>query len=82
VTSCICRALTELVCSTDPEEETRIRRTPAGIQIECWRRVATILVPDNLPPGPSDVVMAGAMPDALRDDESLELPSSRQELEA
>jgi hypothetical protein len=82
VSACVCRALTEVVCSNDPEEESRIRRLAGGIQIECWRRVAKIIVPDDLPPGPNDVGMVDLTPDQLRHDECLELPlTSPEQLE-
>ena len=74
MTTCFCGALADLsVLSDDPREETRLRRTMFGIEIQCWRLASTIVVPDGSSGGsPSceQIGMAGAIPHAARSDES------------
>lgn len=71
--TCFCGALADLsVLSDDPREETRLRRTMFGIEIQCWRLASTIVVPDGSSSGsPSceQISMAGAVPRAVRSDE-------------
>jgi hypothetical protein len=73
VSGCFCAALAELsVLSNDPREETRLRRTLFGIEIQRWRLASTIVVPDGGVGGSAcdarDLV--GAVPRAVRVDES------------
>jgi hypothetical protein len=73
VSGCFCAALAELsVLSDDPREETRLRRTLFGIEIQRWRLASTIVVPDGGAAGTAcdarDLV--GAVPRAVRVDES------------
>lgn len=73
MSGCFCAALAELsVVSDDPREETRLRRTLFGIEIQRWRLASTIVVPDDGASGPvSDASgIAGAIPRAVRVDES------------
>jgi hypothetical protein len=74
VSACFCAALAELsVQSDDPREETRLRRTMFGIEIQRWRLSSTILVPDDSPEGSPAVdtsALVGAFPRAVRIDES------------
>ncbi len=70
---CFCAALAELsVLSDDPREETRLRRTLFGIEIQRWRLASTIVVPNGGTGGAAcdarDFV--GAVPRAVRVDES------------
>ena len=73
MSGCFCAALAELsVLSNDPREETRLRRTLFGIEIQRWRLASTIVVPDGGVGGAAcdarDLV--GAVPRAMRIDES------------
>ena len=74
MTTCFCGALAELsVLSDDPREETRLRRTMFGIEIQCWRLASTIVLPDGSSSGSpacDQTSMAGAVPRAVRIDES------------
>ena len=70
---CFCAALAELsVLSDDPREETRLRRTLFGIEIQRWRLASTIVIPDGGAAGAAcdarDLV--GAVPLAVRVDQS------------
>lgn len=68
---CFCRALAELsVLSDDPREETRLRRTIFGIEIQHWRLASTIVIPEGGGPGCNSEGMAGAIPRVARLDES------------
>lgn len=69
---CFCAALAELpVLSGDPREETRLRRTPFGIEIQRWRLASTIVIPDDGAGGPPADArgIAGAIPRAVSLDE-------------
>ncbi len=73
MSGCFCAALAELsVLADDPREETRLRRTRFGIEIQRWRLASSVVVPDGGTNGSawdaSDI--AGAIPRVLRDDES------------
>ena len=73
MTGCFCAALAELsVLSDDLREETRLRRTFFGIEIQRWRLASTIVVPDASGNGPASDAsgIAGAIPRAIRVDES------------
>lgn len=73
MSGCFCAALAELsVLSDDPREETRLRRTLFGIEIQRWRLASTIVVPDAGATGPASDApgIAGAIPRAVRADES------------
>lgn len=73
MSGCFCAALAELsVLSDDPREETRLRRTLFGIEIQRWRLASTIVLPDGGAAGPAcDATgLAGAIPRAIRVDES------------
>jgi hypothetical protein len=73
VSDCFCASLAELsVLSDDPHEETRLRRTLFGIEIQRWRLASTIVVPDGGVGGPPCDAsgIAGAIPRAVRIDES------------
>jgi hypothetical protein len=72
VSGCFCAALAELsVLSDDPREETRLRRTLFGIEIQRWRLASTIVVPDTGSGPACDASgIAGAIPRAIRVDES------------
>jgi hypothetical protein len=72
VNGCFCAALAELsVLSDDPREETRLRRTSFGIEIQRWRLASTVVVPHGGAGPASDVGgIAGAIPRAIRSDES------------
>jgi len=73
MTGCFCAALAELsVLSDDLREETRLRRTLFGIEIQRWRLASTIVVPDGGANGPAHDAsgIAGAIPHAIRVDES------------
>lgn len=70
---CFCAALAELsVLSDDPREETRLRRTVFGIEIQRWLLASTTVIPDGGTAGAAcdarDLV--GAVPRAVRVDES------------
>ena len=68
---CVCAALAELsVLSGDPREETRLRRTVFGIEIQHWRLASTILIPEGGGPACNADGMAGAIPRAARLEES------------
>ena len=69
---CFCPALAELsVLSDDPREETRLRRTVFGIEIQHWRLASTIVIPEG--GGPAGTLDAGAIPRAARlEDSTLE----------
>jgi hypothetical protein len=75
---CMCEALAGLtVCSDDPQDENRIRRTDTGaIEIQRWRLVSTITIPDSSstpPPLPDQVSMTGVIPvSAIDDDRTLD----------
>ena len=74
MSACFCAALAELsVLSGDPREETRLRRTTFGIEIQRWRLASTIVLPEGGASGApacdaSETV--GAIPRAIRIDES------------
>jgi hypothetical protein len=73
VNGCFCAALAELsVLSDDPREETRLRRTLFGIEIQRWRLASTIVVPDGGTAGAASDArdFVGAIPRAVRVDES------------
>jgi hypothetical protein len=73
VSGCFCAALAELsVLSDDSREETRLRRTRFGIEIQRWRLASTLVVPDGGANGPACDAsgIAGAIPLALKDDDS------------
>ena len=73
MSGCFCAALAELsVLSDDPREETRLRRTLFGIEIQRWRLASTIVVPEGGANGPACDAsgIAGAIPRAVRVDES------------
>jgi hypothetical protein len=74
VSACFCAALAELsVLSDDPREETRLRRTIFGIEIQRWRLASTILVPEGgagSAPAFDARGLAGAIPRAVQIDES------------
>ena len=73
MSDCFCAALAELsVLSNDPREETRLRRTLFGIEIQRWRLASTIVVPDGGVGGSACDARAlvGAVPRAVRVDES------------
>lgn len=69
---CFCAALAGLsVLSDDPLEETRLRRTAFGIEIQRWRLASTFVVPHGGTGPASDVCgVAGAIPRGIRVDES------------
>ena len=70
---CVCAALAELsVLSDDPREETLLRRTLFGIEIQRWRLASTIVVPDGGANSPAcdESGIVGAIPRAVRVDES------------
>ena len=73
MSDCFCAALAELsVLADDPREETRLRRTLFGIEIQRWRLASTIVVPEGGANGPARGAtgIAGAIPRAVRVDES------------
>jgi hypothetical protein len=73
VNGCFCAALAQLsVLSDDLREETRLRRTLFGIEIQRWRLASTIVVPEGGTGGAAcDArALAGAVPRAVRVDES------------
>ena len=72
MSDCFCAALAELsVLADDPREETRLRRTLFGIEIQRWRLASTIVVPDGGANGPArDATgIAGSIPRAVRVEE-------------
>ena len=71
---CFCPALAELaVLSDDPREETRLRRTVFGIEIQHWRLASTIVIPEGGGPAGTVDGMAGAIPRTSRlEDSTLE----------
>ena len=72
MSGCFCAALAELsVLSDDPREETRLRRTSFGIEIQRWRLASTFVVPHGGAGPASDAGgMVGAIPHSIRSDES------------
>ena len=68
---CVCAALAELsVLSDDPREETRLRRTVFGIEIQHWRLASTIVIPEGGGPASNEDSLAGAIPRAASMEES------------
>ena len=70
---CLCAALADLaVLSYDPREETRLRRTLFGIEIQRWRLASTMVIPDAGTTGAAcDAhAPAGDVPRAGRGDKS------------
>ena len=62
---CFCAALGELtVLSDDPREETRLRRTVFGIEIQHWRLASMIVIPEGGGPASNEDSLAGAIPRA------------------
>lgn len=71
MSGCFCAALAELsVLSDDPREETRLRRTVFGIEIQRWRLASTIVIPEGGGPACNADGMAGAIPRAASFEES------------
>ncbi|MEO8211695.1 MAG: hypothetical protein ABI560_00795 [Myxococcales bacterium] len=72
MSDCFCAALAQLaVLADDPREETRLRRTLFGIEIQRWRLASTIVVPDGGVNGPArdEAGIVGASPRAVRVEE-------------
>ena len=83
MSACFCSALVDLsVLSDDPREETRLRQTSFGIEVQRWRLASTVFIPDcseGGSPACDASAAAGAIPGAVRDDQStLELITTRQ----
>ncbi len=63
MSGCFCAALGELtVLSDDPREETRLRRTMFGIEIQHWRLASMIVIPEGGGPASNEDSLAGAIP--------------------
>jgi hypothetical protein len=72
VSRCYCDALAEFVAlSDDPREETRLRRTSFGVEVQRWRLASTIFVPDGSDGAPAcdSDRLGGAIPRAVSADE-------------
>jgi hypothetical protein len=72
VSRCYCDALAEFVAlADDPREETRLRRTSFGVEVQRWRLASTIFVPDGSDgaPGCDSDGLGGALPRAVSADE-------------
>ena len=68
---CFCAALGELtVLSDDPREETRLRRTVFGIEIQHWRLASMIVIPEGGGPASNEDGLAGTIPCAASMEES------------
>jgi hypothetical protein len=82
MSQCFCRALVDLsVLSDDTHEETRLRQTPFGIEVQRWRLASTVFIPDDTAggsPACDASGFTGAIPHTVRDDQStLEIISPR-----